>query len=93
MSLEYPCIHYQGGKCKIFSGPEDSPLSFCVKGPCGFEKQSRADSIRSMTDEELAEFLVNTDICDYRSPSECTGFLSCEDCKLSWLQQPAEEEK
>lgn len=62
---------------------------------CGFEKPSRADSIRSMTDEELADLLRMF----------CHGMADCKDCPLynvgcpmsgalhdwiKWLQQPAE---
>ena len=64
---------------------------------CGFEKPSRADSIRSMTDEELAEFFCpdtprNSPWCEPIGRTEC-GKAPCRKCMLKWLQQPAETEE
>ncbi len=59
------------------------------------EPQTNADRIRSMSDEELAEFLynVNNANCSFvmgKSPCE---FESTEcPCWLSWLKAPAKEE-
>lgn len=48
---------------------------------------TNADRIRSMSDEELADF-IQTPFCDL-IPGKCGG--ACHDCTLDWLQQPAEE--
>ena len=57
MSGEYPCIYFEkDGKCRKFS--DDTAISYCVMGPCSEQKLSNADRIRSMSDEELAEFLA-----------------------------------
>ena len=48
-------------------------------------KQTNADRIRSMTDEELAEFIVNL---DNHFGEEYEGEQSC----LSWLQKESEEQ-
>ena len=58
------------------------------------KKQSNADRIRSMDDEELAEFLMDFDECNYCSANgECT-FETCEKigrrCLLEWITHPAE---
>ena len=53
MSIEYPCVHWDKGKCKKFS--DDTTTSWCVEGPCGDQMPSNADKIRNMTDEELKE--------------------------------------
>nr|DAX22940.1 MAG TPA: zinc-ribbon containing domain protein [Caudoviricetes sp.] len=47
-------------------------------------KMTNADRIRSMTDEELADFIINF---DNRFGKEYEGEQSC----LSWLQKESEE--
>ena len=53
---------------------------------------TNSEKIRSMTDEELAEFMDNG--CDVIAPSEnCTkAFYDCKKCWLDWLKQEAEDE-
>ena len=84
MSKDYPCVYWNGGKCKKFS--DDSVTSWCVWSPCYSQTPSNADRIRSMTDEELDCFLhkvtYGMDECPYEYGSEKA---------LEWLQQPAEE--
>lgn len=90
MSKEYPCVHYDNGKCKLFS--DDKVTSYCVKGPCNDETPSRGDWIRAMSDEELHEFLYSHkfyDMCD-EPCSECRYHGDCERRLADWLQQPAE---
>lgn len=48
-------------------------------------KQTKADEIRGMTDEELAAFIINF---DNRFGEEYEGEQSC----LSWLQKESEEQ-
>lgn len=54
-------------------------------------KQTNADRIRSMTDEELAEFLDDLCVVDagFRC-EECNDTLNCYVCYLEWLQSEAE---
>ncbi len=52
MSREYPCVYWDNGICQKHTDAES--LSYCVMGPCPDETPSRADYIRSMTDEEMA---------------------------------------
>lgn len=56
--------------------------SNCRQCTCGNEKQTRADRIRQMTDEELAILLVN-----FKNTfgEEYEGKISC----LDWLQSEA----
>ena len=53
---------------------------------------SNADHIRSMTDEELAEFWVEP-VCGIRTEEECKkNFrMECAACFLDWLKQPYKE--
>jgi hypothetical protein len=49
---------------------------------------TKADKIRGMTDEQLADFL--TDVIDcWHCPTyqECTNVKSCDNALLAWLQQ------
>lgn len=62
---------------------------------------SNADKIRSMSDEELAEYIAvitKYDICINPSANgceECPFCVFCSDCiegqELEWLQQPVKE--
>ena len=54
---------------------------------------TNGDRIRAMSDEELAEFIVDFELCDVCS-KECNALIDNEDCDqqlLKWLKQPAEE--
>ena len=60
--------------------------------PKPYKPQTNADSIRSMSDEELAD-LINREI-SYCAPTSGDCEKTSNDCKacwLEWLQQPAEE--
>ena len=76
MSKLYPCIYCtEDGYCKKFSDKEVT--SWCVQGPCNDEKSSNADKIRSMTDEELAVWIVHK--------TEGNGFDGYEESVKAWL--------
>ena len=98
MSMEYPCIYFEkDGKCRKFS--DNTAISYCVMGPCPEQKLSNADRIRAMSDEELAEFISRIEIGDFGQQvygktfcDMCKGQYECDDCRLWWLQQPAEED-
>ena len=60
---------------------------------------TNADRIRAMTDEELAEFISRIEIGDFGPQvygktfcDLCSGQYECDNCRLWWLQQPAEED-
>ena len=59
----------------------------------GFIPKTNADRIRSMTNEELAEFLLRKEHhCPGGSISNnCVGHETCEGCWLDWLKQEAKE--
>lgn len=90
MSRLYPCVYCtEDGKCKKYS---DEVTSWCVQGPCEDERLSNADRLRSMTDEELAEFLTTEDMCELicaPAPPHCDG--QCKQKMLDWLRQEATE--
>ena len=75
--------------CKNWDKP--TICSTCENGS-DFERivQTNADVIRSMTDEELAEFLGRfaTRTCHYCL--ECG--ISCKEERIKWLQSEAERE-
>ena len=57
--------------------------------------KTNADRIRAMSDEELAKLLLDGcrgSKCDDQPQNEW-GSVNCFQCRLEWLQQPAEEDK
>ena len=92
MSIDYPCVYWDKGKCEKFS--DDKVTSWCVDGPCASQKPSNADKIRSMSDEELAQMLTVGKgtfacfKCQEFGDGECS--MKCGERCLEWLQQPAE---
>ena len=62
--------------------------------PKPYKPQTNADRIRSMSDDELAELLLDGcrgSKCDDQSKNEW-GSVNCFQCRVTWLQQPAEED-
>ena len=72
--------------------------SVCINGvSCKItmeKSQTNADRIRAMSDEELAEFIYRCEMSeiDYAKTfcDLCNGQYECDQCRLDWLQQPAE---
>ena len=62
--------------------------------PCRTEPITNADRIRAMSDEELAEFIDRCEMNDIDYAKTfcdlCNGQYECDQCRLDWLQQPAE---
>lgn len=52
--------------------------------------QTNADKIRSMSDEELAEFFDSGLVSIEFHCEECNNHLNCDVCYLIWLQSEAE---
>lgn len=89
MSIEYPCVHWNEGKCKRFS--DDKVTSWCVESPCKEQTPSNADRIRAMSDEELAESYA--DAVHYGPTSKkVTDRNEAINLWIEWLKQPAEGE-
>ena len=55
---------------------------------------TNADRIRAMSDEELADFIDKCEMNDIDYAKTfcdlCNGQYECDQCRLDWLQQPAE---
>ena len=84
---ETNCTYFIRGECTA---------SFCEYRR---KKQTNADRIRAMSDEELVGFLMRLmgheqcfaeGIFPYHP---CPQSHSCKQCGIDWLQQPAEEER
>ena len=61
-----------------------------------YKRMTQADRIRSMSDEELAEFIRELNECCLAGEGmvDCSNNTDCIDCKgvvLEWLQQEVEE--
>ena len=92
MSIEYPCVHFDKGKCKKFS--DDKVTSWCVEGPCIEQMLSNADRIRAMTDDELNDLFHDIydsgayDAVSYGCGHQTNSF----EWTMEWLQQPMKGE-
>ena len=57
---------------------------------------TNADRIRAMSDRELADFIYRCEMNDIDYAKTfcdlCNGQYECNQCRLEWLQQPAEGE-
>ena len=56
---------------------------------------TNADSIRAMSDEELAKYVGKNCLCDRIQDTDrkfCDSRAVCTDCIVEWLKQPAETE-
>lgn len=88
--------------CRNCKKYDDCRTGSGLTWPCGAYRPkavSRADRIRSMSDEELAEFISRIEIGDFGPQvygktfcDLCSGQYECDNCRLWWLQQPAEED-
>ena len=85
---ETNCTYFIRGECTA---------SFCEYRR---KKQTNADRIRSMSDEELAAKISSRCISDIVCGGNCKAFATldktsqqqCVEIVLDWLKQPAEEE-
>ena len=82
------------GAWQKFATKDEIRLYQCKKGPI-----TNADRIRAMSDEELSEFISRIEIGDFGRQvygktfcDMCKGQYECDDCRLWWIKQPAEED-
>ena len=82
------------GAWQKFATKDEIRLYQCKNGPI-----TNADRIRALPDEELSEFISRIEIGDFGQQvygktfcDMCKGQYECDDCRLWWLQQPAEED-
>ena len=99
MSNKYPCIYYDNGKCQKFS--DEKYNSWCDFDQCEHQTPSIGDRIRSMSDEELAEWIITTQQSAMAFVCESVGFsapspeeIDEKDFKTTfeWLQKPYKED-
>ena len=83
------CANLRYNWCEnVSDSPDENMERECVH----FRQMANADRIRSMSDEELAELLLDGcrgTKCDDQPQNEF-GSVNCFQCRLTWLQQPAE---
>lgn len=53
------------------------------------KKQTNADRVRAMSDEELAEFMWSG--CDNITQEACKRHAGCVGCWLDWLQEEVDD--
>ena len=83
-------------ECYPASSGDGKPCTMCPAS--GREISTKADRIRAMDDEELAEFLCGfrSDGTDHFVCMECVAGNYCKmghNGMIDWLKQPAEEDK
>lgn len=64
----------------------------CMTGCSRYEKEHKptnADRIRKMSDEELAEFMNDSNAC--KNFRKCNDNWTCDACWLDWLKQGYEQ--
>ena len=91
MACKYKRRVWENGWCNVAC----SYCTFTQESTCSHNRQTNAERIRSMTDEELAKLLL-----DGCRGSECNdqpqnefGSVNCFECRMKWLQQPYEEDR
>ena len=86
------CINLQNHWCDMVA---DSPDENAERECCTYERMTNADKIRSMSDEELAEFIeqVSTDSMETISfgTKEYEEIWEHKETALQWLQSEVEE--
>ena len=84
------CFFYRNEWCeKIVDSPDPEEARDCAY----FREMTNADKIRSMTDEELAEFLWDFNLADVATGKIGEFGPHMFRCRLKeWLKQPAEED-
>ena len=90
----YKCFNIKCGSCigKTLCGePEDTAL-VCVDRVIG-KPMTNADRIRSLSDEELVEFIKNIKVRAAFCKAVKNNDAFEELCSAEWLQQPAEEDE
>ena len=80
------CNNCKHKDCWEYADPCDSCTNITGE-PTNWEPQTRADRVRTMTDEELAEFLAEYR-CAHKAP-HCME-ANCAPCWLDWLRQEAD---
>lgn len=83
------CFFYRNEWCeKIVDSPDPEEVRDCNY----FREMTNADRIRSMSDEELAEFIKNIKVRAAFCKAVKNNDAFEELCSAEWLQQPAEED-
>ena len=103
---EYQCQMWNMGTihnmdattCNGYETVKDSAAYLCGVLDERKRKRSNGDRIRSMTDEDLAEFMAPSNPkhdgfpwCQPVGKVTCRK-MSCNECALGWLKQPAKED-
>ena len=90
------CVHLYRDWCPHKLDSPDPDLDRECKD---YKQATNADRIRAMSNEKLAEFISRIEIGDFGPQvygktfcDMCKGQYECDDCRLWWLQQPAEED-
>lgn len=93
MSCIYADRPYTGRIPTCEAGYFNCPNSPTCEEYTEYKPPTNADRIRAMSDEELAELLLDGcrgSNCDAQPQNEF-GSVDCLKCRLNWLRQPADK--
>lgn len=82
------CCNYKNQWCEE---KMDSPDPDLERECFYYSQATNADRIRAMSDEEAAEYFNEHFGCPPTQSPRCPD-ISCYECWLNWLKQPAKEE-
>ena len=68
----------------------DDPDIDLIRSCEWYAVKTNADRIRSMTDEELAEWIAYRQGCFERQDKRCSKYGTCRDCWFDWLKEECE---
>lgn len=96
------CVYRtQDNKCEFYSDYGKGIVSYCDFDDCEDKKPSKADRIRAMTDEELADHFTQFyyDGPKFYCPAvadvgegACAANYDCRQCWLDWLKEEAKDD-
>ena len=92
MSRYNRCKECYNMECVFVTGERDD---FDSSECADFKPMTKADLVRNMTDEELAEFVAQQRFCAVSPMADKLGiditqmFVKCRDIMLDWLRQEA----
>ena len=84
-------VEYTYGK--DFAIRTETDFENCTGKITAVRLKTNADRLRAMTDEELAEIIINLGDCDncYLYHRTCNMNTSCKDAVLEWLRKECDE--
>lgn len=88
--LTCACMSYDHWRCDDYETCRECWKDWLTDGSDGADKKTRAEWIRSMSDEELLEWLCDVGACMVDNNSPHCGDNRCRECWMAWLAEDAD---